>query len=393
MITIAIILIVCGGIIAFLARKLQLATAKATQLEGILDAIPLIISATDKNRNWIFVNKAVTSQFGKSRSEFIGKQCSQWGADICKSDQCGINCLSAGKDTTTYQDLQVKVGYIYNPSGQKVGHVEVVQDVAAVNQRLQESEQALVSMSQFTPILQSLDKLVDELNNGADSLNDTSDDQVHIIDSFTHVLENLASTFDESIAQINQANKVSISAKDKVSIGRDHMQNMMVTMTEINQSSVSISEIIKIIESIASQTNLLALNAAIESARAGEAGRGFAVVANEIRDLANKTSEIVKEVEENIKKTLEIVDRGQNIANNTDQAINGIVETIEETAVMNEALLSTSSKQQDSVNELRAAKNRLLTNNNVSVAKVKESVEISDVIAEKVEELTKTISK
>ncbi|NPV91816.1 MAG: methyl-accepting chemotaxis protein [Firmicutes bacterium] len=62
-------------------------------------------------------------------------------------------------------------------------------------------------------------------------------------------------------------------------------------ISDLNHKTRAIVEIIQVIDSIASQTNLLALNAAIEAARAGESGRGFAVVAEEVRKLAEETSQ------------------------------------------------------------------------------------------------------
>ncbi len=68
----------------------------------------------------------------------------------------------------------------------------------------------------------------------------------------------------------------------------------------LNETAGSLTEIVALIQGIASQINLLALNAAIESARAGEAGRGFAVVATEVKTLANRAAASTRTINDEI---------------------------------------------------------------------------------------------
>ncbi|MEI6796030.1 MAG: PAS domain-containing protein, partial [Methanomassiliicoccales archaeon] len=104
-------------------------------LENILDAIPYPLSVTDENMNWTFINKSVETMLGVKRTEVVGKQCNQWGANICKTEDCGIARLKHGQLQTRFQQqgasFKVDTAYILDDLGQKIGHIEIVQDITA----------------------------------------------------------------------------------------------------------------------------------------------------------------------------------------------------------------------------------------------------------------------
>lgn len=253
-------------------------------------------------------------------------------------------------------------------------------------------------ISNFNQILKQINEASDQVSvganevaQGATEIANGATEQASVIEEFIASTEEISGKITKTIEEVHRTNQMTQLAKEKANEGTAAMQNMLVSMDNITQSSKSISDIIKIIDSIASQTNLLALNAAIESARAGEAGRGFAVVANEIRDLANKSSQTVKEIEQMVKGSLENIEDGQQMANQTAKVLEEIVEEVNQNAQSTEILLENSEQQRVAISELVQGTNHLSEVVETNSSTSQQSAAISEELAAQAENLKKLI--
>ena len=113
-------------------------------LTSILDALPMPISVTDKDLNWTFINKAVENMLGLKRADIIGKHCSNWGANICSTDKCGIALLRKGIGQSFFsqqgKEFTVTGHYLHDENGDMIGHLEAVKDITDLINKTAEFE-------------------------------------------------------------------------------------------------------------------------------------------------------------------------------------------------------------------------------------------------------------
>ncbi|MDI9279087.1 methyl-accepting chemotaxis protein [Pantoea sp. EABMAA-21] len=257
------------------------------------------------------------------------------------------------------------------------GTVEVLKRVAAgdlsrrveigsaneIGTMLSELEQMRVSLTgtilSIRESVQHIHTNAQEIAQGNSDLSARTEEQAASLQQTAASMEEIKTTVRQNADNAHTARQLAVSASDNAQQGGNVMQSLEQIMAQITVSSRQIADINGVIDSIANQTNILALNAAVEAARAGEQGRGFAVVAEEVRNLARRSADAAKEINQLIHTCVSNMDTGSRQVNQASVVMQDIVSSVAQVTQIMGEITSASDEQSTGINQISQAVNEM----------------------------------
>ena len=207
------------------------------------------------------------------------------------------------------------------------------------------------------------------------------------IDKVSNMAGDMDNQADNVMSNINEGNEEISKSIDQVKEVKKQTTETSKNINKLGELSEEIGKIIELISNISAQTNLLALNAAIEAARAGEAGRGFSVVADEIRELAEESSDateniasLINDIQNRVTKTVAQMD-------DAEEAVEKSVETIESTGKSFDQINKAAGNLRELIDKIDEAANKMADSSSEVSASIEEIAAVSEEASSNAEEV------
>ncbi|MFG6369992.1 MAG: HAMP domain-containing protein [Lachnospiraceae bacterium] len=253
----------------------------------------------------------------------------------------GINRISNSMHAIASGNFNITVHETGNPEFEMLSD-SINKMVQSIRQSIQENEQLIAKQKQD---MEHNQLLINNVKNACGELNHVSGETLEHADSISNgtgeqetAVEDLKQIMQQLTEELNSSVKVSVNVtaetkttSEKIIQTQSRMQLLTDSMQKISDMSMEIEKIIGEINSIAQQTNMLSLNASIEAARAGEKGKGFAVVATQVGELAARSAQAARETSELIMNSINAVESGRQVTDQTVEAFDVVVEDIQKT--------------------------------------------------------------
>ena len=248
-------------------------------------------------------------------------------------------------------------------------------------------------------IVMKVRESADDIHHGTNALAADSSEiseqinkQASSVEETSASMEQLPATVQQNAANMEEMQSLVNETSRAVQKGGMTVGEAVTTMDAIRTASQRIADITHVIESISFQTNILALNAAVEAARAGEHGKGFAVVAQEVRALAARSANAVKEIDELTSDTLKKVTEGHTLSDNTRQAMELITQHMGHINQLVNEINHASHEQSAGINQVNIAMTHIGEATHINAGRVSRSEQTAGTLREKGAHLTEVVS-
>ncbi len=242
-------------------------------------------------------------------------------------------------------------------------------------------------------VIDSINTAAREISAGNADLSHRTEQQAASLEETAASMEELASTVKQNADNAKQARQMAETASDVAIKGGNMVQQVVVTMSAINESARKIVDIISVIDGIALQTNILALNAAVEAARAGEQGRGFAVVASEVRNLAQRSAAAAKEIKALISDSVEKVEDGSKLVGDAGKTMDEIVSSVRRVTDIMTEIAAASIEQSSGIGQVNQAVTQMDDVTQQNAALVEQAAAAAESLEEQASMLSETMSQ
>ncbi|GLU34104.1 methyl-accepting chemotaxis protein [Trinickia caryophylli] len=270
------------------------------------------------------------------------------------------------------------------------GRDEIADLLHALNRMTQNLADVLREVANVSAAVTSASQ---EIASGNLDLSQRTEEQAAALEQTAASMEELTSTVSNNTGHAHHANEMAERMSRDVGAGTSAVEEVVVTMQGITESSRNVEGIISVIEGIAFQTNILALNAAVEAARAGEQGRGFAVVAGEVRTLAQRSATAAREIRDLIAESASRVGAGADIVRTTGDTMAGIHADVVRVSGLIAEIASASDEQSRGIGQVGTAISQMDHATQRNAALVEEVAAAAQSLAEQARRLQHTLAR
>ncbi|MFP4128137.1 MAG: methyl-accepting chemotaxis protein [Desulfonatronovibrionaceae bacterium] len=288
------------------------------------------------------VNRSIVSPLGKVGGflrKIAGGDLSQ-DIETGQKDELGVMIQDLSTMSRNLRQMLVNI------SDKSQELLASAQGLDSVSQRLTQESGDMTSRT--NTVATASEEMSANMNSVASAMEQASTN----VSTVATAAEEMSSTIGEISQNADQARTITDKAVEQAKSASDRVNLLGQAAQEIGKVSETITD-------ISTQTNLLALNATIEAARAGEAGKGFAVVANEIKELANQTSQSTEEIKQKVEdiqkstsSTMEEITLVMKVINEVNDFVGTIAAAMEEQSVTTRDIAENVSQASSGIQEV-----------------------------------------